>query len=198
MNEKKEGVKVSCTVPGCDFEGDKLELMAHLQDLHKHTEKQALEIVYPESRPLVDAAKQAGAVEIIDQAGIDEAEMEDSSRIDDDVQAAFAGAPTTTDIIGTGKIEFHNELPQVKFELLIGHTFLIHEILMVDEWEGYYGKSDFGLILLQLRDGRKATSLAGGIAVIKQLRGFKLQKRYPVKVVLGTRPGDLGPYYIFE
>lgn len=198
MNDKKDGVQVICAVPECDFTGDKLELMAHLQDLHKYTEKQALEIVYPVERPLVDAAKRAGAVEIIDQDAIELAELTDSSTIDDDVQAAFAGAPTTTDIIGTGKIDFHNELPQVKFELLIGHTFLIHEIMMVDEWEGYYGKSDFGLILLQLRDGRKATSLAGGIAVIKQLRGFKKQKRYPVKVVLGTRPGDLGPYYIFE
>jgi len=191
--------KLKCTVPGCEFEGDSLDLMNHLQLVHKLTDKQAMEIVYPGGAPVLkDAAKDAGAVEVIDKDGLALSELEDSSDIAGDVKEAFEKAPTTQDIIGTGKIEFHKELPQIKFEDLIGHSFLIYEIFMVEEWEGYYGTSDFGLILLQLRDGRKATSLAGGVAVIKQLRGFKKQRRYPVKVVLGTKPGEVGPYYIFE
>lgn len=146
---------------------------------------------------LVEAAKEVGGVEVIDKDDVVFAELEDSSVIDDDVKRRFEHTPTTQDIIGTGKITFHPELPQTKFENLVGHTFLLEQVQMVDGWDGFYGISNFGLILLQLRDGRKCTSLAGGIAVVKQLRALIAKKRFPVKVTLTEKPGQNGYYYLF-
>lgn len=202
----KEAVKIHCPELDCEHEGDSLDMVNHLQDVHKYIEKDAMAIVYPSGIPardshLVDAAKQAGAVEIIDQDELELAELKDSSTIDEAVTKSFDKAPTTTDILGTGKIEFHSELPQVVFEKLVGHTFLIHDIRIVNDWDGFFGKSDFGLLLLQLRDGRRATTLSGGVAVLKQLRGFEAflkKRRVPIKVSLTTKPGDNGPYYLFE
>lgn len=202
VKDKKENVLINCPVENCTFEGVRLDMMNHLTGLHQWNDEKALGICYPKKdSSLVQAAKEAGAVEVIDQDTLEITELKDSSTIDESINKSFDTAPTTTDILGTGKIEFHKELPQVEFDKLIGHTFLIHDIKMVYEWEGYFGKSDFGLILLQLRDGRKATTLGGGVAVIKQLRGFEayLRKRHvPIKVSLTTKPGDSGPYYLFE
>lgn len=147
------------------------------------------------AKELLDAAKALGAVEVIEEI--------DDSRVDSETERLFNLAPKTKDILGAGKIEFHQEMPQVKFEILIGHTFLLQDIRIVEGWDGFYGTSNFGLIMVQLRDGRKCTSLAGGIAVIKQLRGFlgniqARKTRYPIKVILTQKPGGQGPYYLFE
>lgn len=151
-----------------------------------------------ESKPeksLVDTAKEAGAVEVITENQVKTAA---SAEIADDVQAAFDKAPTTKDVIGTGKLDFHKELPQIDFKALVGHTFLLSQVQMVEDWDGFYGTSTFGLILIQLKDGRKATSLAGGLAVVKQLRGIVAKRRFPVRVTLTEKPGQNGSYYLFE
>lgn len=181
MSDKIEGRKLKCPETDCEHEGDALDMVIHLQDFHKYTEKDAMKIVYPSGdSPLVDAAKKAGAVS------------------DDDIDKAFKDAPTTKDIIGVGKIDFHNELPRMEFAELVGQEFLLHHIMMVDGWDGYFGTSSFGLILIQFRDGRKCTSLAGGVAVVKQLRNLTAKRKFPVKVKLTQMPGQAGPYYLFE
>lgn len=134
----------------------------------------------PSEKTLVEAAKEMGAVS------------------EEDVAKMFDKAPTTKDIIGTGKLEFHKELPQIDFKSLVGSTFLLHQIQMVEDWDGLFGTSTFGLILVQKRDGSKATSLAGGQAVVKQLRGFINKRRFPVKVALTEKPGINGFYFLFE
>lgn len=195
QSEEKE--KQQCPVPKCEFSGTALELMNHLTLEHKYTDKQALQICYSSVQPgesaLVKAAKEAGAVEVITKES-----MDSGVTVSDDISEAFDKAPTTKDVIGTGKLEFHNELPQVDFKDLVGETFLLQQIKMVENWDGFYGTSTFGLIMIQLRDGRKATSLAGGLAVVKQLRGFISKKRFPVKVTLTEKPGSNGYYYLFE
>lgn len=143
------------------------------------------------------AKDELGATEIMDRDDIIGSAMTDSSTIPADVQSEFDKAPTTTDILGTGKIDFHKDLPQCKFDDLVDHTFLIREIKMIEGWDGFYGTSNFGLLLGQLRDGRKFTTLAGGIAVVKQLRNFINKRRFPVKVTLTQQPGAQGPYYLF-
>ena len=147
---------------------------------------------------LVRAAKEAGAVEILTAEKVAASELSDESSIDDEVKKEFERAPSTKDVIGTGKLSFHPELPQVDFRNLVGHTFLLYQPQMVDGWDGFYGTSNFGLIMVQLRDGRKATSLAGGIAVVKQLRSLLGKRRFPVRVTLTEKPGQNGSYYLFE
>ena len=146
-----------------------------------------------DSGALVKAAKDMGAVEIITKESIG-----DDSTVGDAVKEAFDKAPSTQDIIGTGKLSFHPELPQIDFRDLVDHAFLLYQVMMVDGWDGYYGTSNFGLILIQLRDGRKATSLAGGVAVVKQLRALIAKRRFPVRLVLTEKPGQNGAYYLFE
>lgn len=177
----KDAVQIKCMETDCEHEGDALDMVNHYQDFHKYSEKAAMEKVYPAGdSPLVEAAKRAGAVS------------------DDDMGKAFQDAPTTKDIIGIGKIDFHKELPQMEFSELIGVEFLLHRILMVDDWDGYFGTSSFGLIMIQLRDGSKVTTLAGGIAIVKQLRSLTAKRKFPVKVKLTQMPGQSGPYYLFE
>lgn len=199
MNKKVETSKIKCPVDGCDYEGDTLEISMHLEEKHGFEKEKINKWIDDRDamklralgRSLVDAAKEAGAIEII-------SEMTDSVDMPDEVRQAFDRAPTTQDILGTGKIEFHKELPQIEFDNLVGHEFLLLDVRMVEGWDGYFGTSNFGLIMLQLRDGRKATSLGGGVAIVKQLRQIQAKRRYPVKVTLTTRPGQAGDYKIFE
>lgn len=127
-----------------------------------------------------------------------QAAKEQDDIVGNELEDAFDKAPTTKDVIGTGKLDFHKELPQMEFKTLVGQTFLLQEVRMVEDWDGFFGTSTFGLIKIQMRDGRKATSLAGGLAVVKQLRGFVNKRRFPIKVNLIEKPGQAGNYYLFE
>lgn len=193
-------VKVyECPKDGCDYRGDFIQMTTHLETDHrmlsKDVKKWFEERDAADKQSLVDAAKGMGAVEVLPREKI---QAVTSSSATDEINSEFNRAPNTQDIIGTGKIEFHTELPQVEFNDLVGQEFLIQDIRLIENWDGYFGTSTFGLLQIMLRDGRKATSLAGGKAIVKQLQGFRAARRFPVKVKLAERPGLDGNYRIFE
>lgn len=119
--------------------------------------------------------------------------MSDSKGADE-----FDTVPDAKSILGDGKLHFHEQLPKVEFDTLIGQEMLIKQIQMVSGWDGIFGTSDFALILLQNRQGQMATTLGGGKAIVNQCRKLLNLRRFPVRVTLGKRQGQGGEYYIFD
>lgn len=114
------------------------------------------------------------------------------------VEELFKSAPDTMQVLGDGKVHFHEQLPRVEFGNLVDNEFLIKGINMVENWDGIFGTSTFGLLWVLDRSGKEFTTLAGGKAVVRQCQQFLSKRRFPIKVNLTRRPGPNGEYYIFE
>jgi len=102
------------------------------------------------------------------------------------------------DALGDGKIDFHPELPKIKFADLLGATVVLKQVRIIDDWDGIFGASTFALILIEYADGSLKTSIAGGKAVMRQVRKLVQKKMLPVKVTLNKVPSGSGEYYLFE
>lgn len=102
------------------------------------------------------------------------------------------------DALGDGKIDFHPELLKVKFQELLGQQFLLKQVRIIDDWDGQFGASSFALILIEFPDGSLKTSIAGGKAVMRQVRKLVQGKLLPVRVTLNQVTSGGGDYYLFE
>lgn len=100
--------------------------------------------------------------------------------------------------LGDGKIDFHPELPKIKFPELLERPVVLKQVRIIDDWDGQFGASTFALILVEYPDGHLATTIAGGKAVIRQIRKLQQKKMLPVKVVLTKVQSGNGEYYLFE
>lgn len=110
----------------------------------------------------------------------------------------FPGVKSIKDVL-PGKVDFYPDLPRVDFDDLLGVQFCIRSARLISEWQGFYGASDFYLLMIELADGVKATTLAGGTAILNQLRKLtRMRGGLPVVVRLTESEGQSGKYKIFE
>lgn len=121
----------------------------------------------------------------------------DAGAVDADYDAT-KDVPGIRERIGTGKIDFHNELPKIKFVELLASKFVIRQIKIVEDWDSTFGTSEFALMMIGTSDGKKATTLAGGRAIVRQAKKLLVAHGLPVSVTLNQVQGQQGAYYIFE
>ena len=69
-----------------------------------------------------------------------------------------------------GATQFHQELPKLALEDVIGNQYLVKEVRIVEGFMSKFGKSDFALLLLENEAGELATTLCGGAVVVDKLR----------------------------
>jgi hypothetical protein len=81
-----------------------------------------------------------------------------------------------------GKIKFHEELDRIDKERLVAAKFVLRDAAIISDWDSQYGTSSFALLMVQLEDGKNYTTLAGGVAIVRQVQ--KLIKR-------GLMPGHI-------
>ena len=94
------------------------------------------------------------------------------------------------DKYGTSK--FHEELPQIPLEDVIGIPYLIKEARIVKGFKSKFGKSDFSLLLLEdLSDGELATTLCGGMVVVEKVQRALDENSLPlVGTIVKVTTGD--------
>ena len=99
-------------------------------------------------------------------------------------------------------IRFFPEYPKKDWNELVGTIFRILAIRIIVDWDDTkYGKSSFPLLLIDLEDGCKFTTLGAGIAILNQSKKLLNLKCLPVKVKLVLRPSEQPanqPYYFME
>lgn len=110
----------------------------------------------------------------------------------------FAETRTIKDVLGDGKIEFHGDLPKIKFAELLGQNFIIKQVRVIDDWDGVFGTSEFALTLVEFPDGRLVTTIAGGRAIMRQTKKLIDKRMLPVRVTLTQKPSPNGDYYMYE
>ena len=77
-----------------------------------------------------------------------------------------------TDIIGTGDIEFHSDLPRMDLEDIIGEDYVFCDALIMKDWDTEYGKSDWCLLHLKkpdVSDDSGFTTKCGGRVLVKRI-----------------------------
>lgn len=135
------------------------------------------------------------------------AEVESEEQVESQVESnqepaeadAFKRTKGIQDALGSGKIDFHSDVPKEEFRVLVGAQFLIKQIRIVKDWDSTFGASDFALLFIELQDRSSRTTLAGGRAVIRQCKKLvEGRGLLPVRVKLCMREGAQGQYYIFE
>lgn len=124
--------------------------------------------------------------------------VDQGAKIESVESAEFGKTKSIRDALGDGKIHFHEELPKVKFEDLLGVEFRIVACQLQDKWDGQFGTSKFYLLLIVMADGSRCTTLAGGKAILNQMAKLTARKLLPVRVMLTERDSVNGPYYLFE
>lgn len=73
---------------------------------------------------------------------------------------------SVTDILGDGRVHWHEELEQVSVKNLLEQEYIIREIKIVEGWQSQFGENDFALLLLECPDtGKQFTTLAGASAL---------------------------------
>ena len=89
---------------------------------------------------------------------------------------------SVTDILGDGRVHWHEELEQVSVKNLLEQEYIIREIKIVEGWQSQFGENDFALLLLECPDtGKQFTTLAGGQVLLKRLRILLEKRALPVK-----------------
>lgn len=126
------------------------------------------------------------------------AALDHGAKIESTETKQFNQTKGIKDALGDGKIDFHPELPKVKFADLVGVKFVMKQARIIDDWDGIFGTSTFALILIENPDGSMSTSIAGGKAILRQIRKLLKNKMLPVKVTLNKIPTGSGEYYLFE
>jgi len=134
----------------------------------------------------------------LDDSPLVQAAIEAGAEVTGQETKTFDKTKGIKDALGDGKIDFHPELLKVKFQELLGQQFLIKQVRIIDDWDGQFGASSFALILIEFPDGSLKTSIAGGKAVMRQVRKLVQKKMLPVKVVLNQITSGGGDYYLFE
>lgn len=112
----------------------------------------------------------------------------------------------TTKTIGAvlGKnIQFYPNLPKIEWSQLIDKVFRILAIKIIDDWDNskFSKSSSFPLLLIDLVDGSRYTTLGSGIAILHQTKKLIALKQLPVKVRLIMKPPDDPsgqPYYFLD
>lgn len=105
------------------------------------------------------------------------------------------------EVLGGG-IKFHEQLPRMKKEELVGMRFILRDGRIIDDWDGQWGTTEFALLMLQLpEDNKEVTTLCGGIAVVRQVRKLLKRGRLPGRIwcFLNLVEGDDGKsYYLLD
>lgn len=88
-----------------------------------------------------------------------------------------------TEVIGSGDIEFHPELPRMDFEDILGDDWIIRDVQIMKGWETEFGKSDWCLIQLAKPDvegDEGFTTKCGGKVLTKRLTELKAGGHLPI------------------
>jgi hypothetical protein len=110
----------------------------------------------------------------------------------------FEGVKTIDQVLGKEKTEFFPELEKWDSEALVGATFKLAAVKIVDDWDGRFGISSFVLAKVILEDGKEVTSLLGGKVVLKQVRKLLQQRAFPVVATLRNHKSETsGNTYYF-
>ena len=79
------------------------------------------------------------------------------------------------------KIEFYPDLPKLPLKDVLGEVYEITDAVIIEDFDGAFGKSDFALLLLtNIEDGKQFTTLAGGMVVVKKIRYALEHKLLPL------------------
>lgn len=100
-----------------------------------------------------------------------------------------------------GNIRFHEDLPKMNKEELLGANMVICDARVIDDWDGQWGTSQFALLLVELEDGRRVTTLMGGKAVVRQVGKLLKRNKLPGRVAcfLNQVEGESGHlYYVLD
>lgn len=110
----------------------------------------------------------------------------------------FDHCRTFGEVMGDGKIHFHDELDKVEIEALIGMEFIMKQVTW-QPWEGE-GNNGFYLVWCRDRDGKEFTTKMGGKALINRIRAFIAKRAIPIRVKLTVKESSqgFGNYYDFE
>jgi hypothetical protein len=173
MEQKNE--LLECQIEGCQYQGNREQMITHLVELHEFKES-AARAIYKKEGHLVEAAKAAGAVPLPD-------EFEKTKSVKQALE---------------GKIKFYPEFPRIEWSSLVGQTFIIKQAKIVEDWNSSFGTSDFPLFRVLLEDGRECTTLGSGVAILNQARKLLNMRLLPVKCKLTMQPGGSGEYYLLE
>jgi hypothetical protein len=111
---------------------------------------------------------------------------------------SFKGTKTIDQVLGKEKLEFYPDLEQWDQEALMGVTFKIEAVKVVEDWDGRFGTSSFVLAKIQLVDGNEITSLLGGKVVLKQVRKLLAARALPVVAMLNKVNGQMGEYFVLD
>ncbi len=103
------------------------------------------------------------------------------------------------DVLGSG-VKFHEDLPRVDKESLVGIKFKLLDGKVIDDWDGQWGTSQFALLKVELEDGKLATTLCGGKAVVRQVSRLLKRGYLPGRIwcILNLLPGEKGDYYLLD
>lgn len=143
-----------------------------------------------ENLPVVEPSPLTETAQKLDEA---------AGREQKEKQDKFKGTHGIQDVLGDGKIHFFEDLPRVDFKELIGREFVLHQVKYIDKWDSIFGTSSYYLMMIELDDGRKMTTLGGGKAIINQLNKMtKMVRAFPCRVTLNMQPSATGEYYVFE
>ena len=114
------------------------------------------------------------------------------------MEKAFEGIRTIGSALGRDAKDFFPELERVDAEALVGSTFKIVAIHLVD-WDYESGQSgQFALAKVELPDGKFCTTILGGKAVLKQAKKLRDLRKLPVVAFLNLVSGANGDYRILQ
>ena len=78
-------------------------------------------------------------------------------------------------------IEFYPDLPKKELDDVLDIPYLIPDVKIIKGFHSQFGESDFALIRLQdLETGEQATTLCGGMVVVRKLEQAKAQRLLPL------------------
>lgn len=106
---------------------------------------------------------------------------------------------TFKDAVGAGEIEFYKDLPRVDKNSIIDIQVKVLHAQIVKDWESDYGSSDFCLLHIGYMDSEnEATTLVGGVAIVKTVKKALESKALPLLGTLRLVQGQNFPYYVIE
>lgn len=100
-----------------------------------------------------------------------------------------------------GKIKFHEELDRIDKDKLVAGKFILRDATIVSDWDSQYGTSSFALLMVQLEDGKNYTTLAGGVAIVRQVQKLLKRGKLPGRIdcTLNLQESDNGrKYYVLD
>jgi hypothetical protein len=101
-----------------------------------------------------------------------------------------------SDILGDGKINFHDDLARIDFKDLVGKEVVLEDARIMRGWHSQFGDSLRDWCLLQVAvEGVPFTTKCGGVVLVKRVEELIRRKALPILATITLEGDSERPYY---